>query len=182
MLGFSFTRRQDRRAAADLYAACARASRQPVLFLRLGVPDTLQGRFESLTLHLFPVLHRLMHDPGDDRELATLVSEAFVADMDAAMREMGVGDVTVPKRMKRLYGSFAGRISAYEAGLQGGLEPLAAAIARNVLEGAQEGSDRALARYVRAMVAACREAPLDALRRGEVPLVLPEAPDQEGSA
>ncbi len=53
------------------------AARRPSFYLRCGVPDTLQGRFEMVALHLFPVLHRLMHDPGDDPELARLIAEAW---------------------------------------------------------------------------------------------------------
>ena len=70
----------------------ATAARRPALYLDYGVPDTLQGRFEMVALALFPVLNRLMHEPGDDPELARLVSESFVDDMDAAFREMGVSD------------------------------------------------------------------------------------------
>jgi cytochrome b pre-mRNA-processing protein 3 len=125
MILFKSTRGRERAVAEEVYAACVMASRRPALFLTFGVPDTLQGRFEMLALHLFPLLHRLMHDPGDDPELARLISESFVNDMDAAMREMGVGDVTVPKRMKKLYASFAGRVSAYKTALQGGPEEMA---------------------------------------------------------
>jgi cytochrome b pre-mRNA-processing protein 3 len=151
----------------------------PWLFLTFGVPDTLQGRFEMLSLHLFPLLHRLMHDPGDDPELARLISEAFVNDMDAAMREMGVGDVTVPKRMKKLYASFAGRISAYKTALQGGEEAMAAAVARNVFP--DDAPDRRafdLGRYTLAAVAALRDAPLEGVRRGELPF--PQVPGALG--
>ncbi|MDQ3559203.1 MAG: hypothetical protein M3453_08460, partial [Pseudomonadota bacterium] len=171
---FSSRRRVERQAAARLYGACVGAARNPVLYLAYGVPDTLQGRFEMVTLHLFPVLHRLMQEPGDDPELARLVSESFVADMDSAFREMGVGDVTVPKRMTTLYRSFGGRISAYHAGLESGEEALVAAIARNVFPDSPD--DRrapALARYLRTAVRMLRDAELDRLRRGEAPFPEP---------
>jgi cytochrome b pre-mRNA-processing protein 3 len=146
----------------------------------MGVPDTLQGRFEMVALHLFPLLYRLMHEPGDDPELARLVSESFVADMDAAFREMGVGDLTVPKRMNTLYRSFAGRISAYSGALRDGEGALAAAIDRNVFP--DRSADRQalfLAQHAQAAVAALRAANLDALRRGEAPFPAPPAPHRE---
>ena len=100
MLLFSAKRRGDRDAAERIYAACLTAARRPELYLGYGVPDTLQGRFEMVAFSLFPILNRLMHEPGDDPDLARLVSENFVKDMDAAFREMGLSDTTVPKRMK----------------------------------------------------------------------------------
>lgn len=177
---FSFRKPPDKHApreAADrLYAACVTASRRPALYLAYGIPDTLQGRFEALALHLFPVLYRLMHAPGDDPDLARLVSESFVADMDSAFREMGVGDVTVPKRMHKLYRSFGGRITAYKAALAQGGPALADAIARNVFpDGATPGRAEALAQAVRASVEAIRDAPLADLRDGAPPFPAPAA-------
>jgi cytochrome b pre-mRNA-processing protein 3 len=158
------------RGAERLYRVSVEAARQPELYLSFGVPDTLQGRFEMLALHLFAVLHRLMHNPGDDPEFARRLSECFVADMDGAFREMGVSDLAVPKRMTTLYRSFGGRITAYGAALGEGADALAAAIARNVFP--DEPQDRRasdLADYLRAAVAAMRDADLDRVERGDVP-------------
>ena len=86
-----FSRRAARRAGgggADLCRVPA-AARRPALYLAYGVPDTLQGRFEMVALALFPVLNRLMHEPGDDPDLARLVSESFVEDMDAVVPRDG---------------------------------------------------------------------------------------------
>jgi cytochrome b pre-mRNA-processing protein 3 len=175
MRWFSETRRREREAAERIYAASVAAARRPELFLALGVPDTLQGRFEMVALHLFPVLHRLMHDPGDDPELARLVSERFVADMDAGFREMGVGDLSVPKRMNALYRSFAGRITAYKRGIEDGDEALLDAVARNIFpDGADDAHALALKVHLVAAVGAVRAADLDAVRRGDLPF--PEPP------
>jgi cytochrome b pre-mRNA-processing protein 3 len=132
-----------------------------------------------LALHLFPVLYRLMHVPGDDPALARHLSETFVDDMDAAIREIGVSDVRVPRRMKELYRSFAGRIAAYKAGLEEGEGPLAAAIARNVFpdetsDGRAAKRALALARYLQRAVAAVAGADLDTLRRGSARFAPPE--------
>lgn len=168
MILFSSQRRRGRETAERLYAASMTAAREPALYRDYGVPDTLQGRFEMIALHLFALLHRLMHQPGDDPDLARLVSECFVSDMDAAFREMGVGDVSVPKRMKKLYASFAGRISAYGQALQGGDAALAAAVSRNVFpDGPDDGRALALTRHLESTLAALRAAGLEELRRGE---------------
>jgi cytochrome b pre-mRNA-processing protein 3 len=178
MFGISSSRRAERKAAERIYAAALAAARRPALYLNCGVPDTLQGRFEMVTLHLFPVLRRLMHDPGDDPELARLISEHFVNDMDGAFREMGVGDLSVPKRMKTLYGSFAGRISAYGSAVGEGQASLAEAIGRNIFPDApQDDHAAALAAYLSAAVAAIRAADLAALRGGDVPF--PALPAEE---
>ncbi len=167
---FSKARRSEREAAERVYCAALAAARQPHFYLRCGIPDTLQGRFEMVTLSLFPVLHRLMHDPGDDPALARRVAESLVEHMDDALREVGVSDTRVPKRMKTLYGSFAGRVSAYKQALGEGEEALSAAIARNVFpDGADERHVHALASYLSAAVRAMQAADLDAVRRGSLP-------------
>ena len=175
---FSARRRREREAAGRLYAAAVEAARRPALYTDYGVPDTLQGRFEMIALHLFALTHRLMHEPGDDPELARLVSESFVADMDGAFREMGVSDLAVPRRMKVLYRSFAGRVTAYRAGLGGGEAALGAAVARNVFPDGPDGPGAlGLAKHLQNTVAAMRQADIAALRRGEA--VFPPAMQEE---
>ncbi len=170
MFRLSSHRRAERAAASRIYAAVLLAARRPGLYLSCGVPDTLQGRFEMVTLHLFAVLHRLMHDPGDDPALARLISERFVEDMDGALREMGVGDLSVPKRMRALYGSFAGRVSAYRQALGHQPDGLAAAVARNVFpEGDGDEQAASLAAYLGEAVERVRAADMEGLRRGELP-------------
>jgi cytochrome b pre-mRNA-processing protein 3 len=167
MFGFASARREARAAAARIYEAVLAAARRPPLYLDYGVPDTLQGRFEMVALHLFPVLHRLAEHPGEGAELARLVTERFVEDMDGTLREMGVGDMAVPKRMRTLYESFAGRIAAYSRAHD--QENLAEAIERNVFPDASaSGHSSALARYVTAALTALRAADMAALQRGEL--------------
>ncbi len=181
MLLFSARRRSERDAAARIYAACLAASRRPALYLAYGVPDTLQGRFEMVAIALFPVLNRLMHEPGDDPKLARLVSESFVDDMDAVFREMGVSDPAVPKRMKTLYRSFAGRITAYRQALGAGTDALVEAIARNVFpDGFRDERAIALGEYLKAATAAIAAVEIAALRRGEIPFPEINSPRREG--
>jgi cytochrome b pre-mRNA-processing protein 3 len=181
MFRLPFSRRFERDAAARIYAAALAAARRPALYLDYGVPDTLQGRFEMVALHLFAVLHRLMHEPGDGRDLARMVSERFVDDMDGAFREMGVGDLSVPKRMQKLYSSFAGRITAYERGIVDEGGALADAISRNIFpDGGEARHAAALADYLRAAVRAIRSAELADIRAGT--LAYPPLPQEEGRA
>jgi cytochrome b pre-mRNA-processing protein 3 len=171
---FSRRKRLDRDAAERLYEACVRAARQPEFHRFYGVPDTLQGRFEMVSIHLFAVLNRLMHEPGDDPELARLLAESFVADMDGAFRDMGVGDLRVPKRMTTLYRSFGGRMAAYRSALQNGGEAIVQAVARNVFpDGADPAHALHLAGYLESAAHALMHADLDGLRRGDAPFPAP---------
>ena len=182
MVLFPRKRRNERQAAELIYEACRVAARQPSLYAQGGVPDTLQGRFEMLALMLFPVLNRLMHEPGDDPELARLISEVFVEDMDAVFREMGVSDPTVPKRMQTLYRSFGGRITAYRNALRESEDALNGAVARNVFPATQaDGRSEALASYLKRAVRAIAAVELTALRRGAVPFPVMNGEEGAGS-
>jgi len=169
MLLFSAKRRGERNVAQRIYAACLTAARRPELYLSYGVPDTMQGRFEMVAFSLFPVLNRLMHEPGGDPDLARLVSESFVDDMDATFREMGLSDTAVSKRMKTLYSSFAGRMTAYRQAI-GDERALAGAVARNAFpDESEDERAEALAEYLTDATAAVAAADISVLRRGEIP-------------
>lgn len=103
------------RPAAELYAALVKQSRQPFLYRDFSVPDTLDGRFELILLHLFLVLERLARESATEAEiLSQRLSEAFIADMDRSLREMGVGDVSISRKMKNVTQAFFGRMKAYQ--------------------------------------------------------------------
>jgi cytochrome b pre-mRNA-processing protein 3 len=159
-------RRRERDAADTLYRAVVEASRRPAFYTDFGVPDTMEGRFESLLFHLFPVADRLGSGSDADPEFSRLLAEAFVADMDASLREIGVGDLSVPRRVKSMYGAFGGRIAAY-ASTKDDLAALTAAVQRNVFEdGAPAPEAARLAGYLQEVVAALAEIPVAALKRG----------------
>ncbi|HEX2257610.1 MAG TPA: ubiquinol-cytochrome C chaperone family protein [Afifellaceae bacterium] len=163
---FSPKRRRERDAAEALYRSVSEASRRPILYTDLGVPDTLEGRFESLLLHLFPVVERLRSGEDADPDFSRLVAEAFIADMDATLREMGVGDLAVPRRVKEMYGAFGGRFAAY-AGAKGDHDALAVAVRRNVFDDAAAAPEAVrLASYLQAAVADLASVPVTALKRG----------------
>jgi cytochrome b pre-mRNA-processing protein 3 len=131
---------------ATLYKRVATASRESGLYASLGIPDTVEGRFEALSLHMILTLRALRDLPAPADEVAKDLTDAFFRDMDASLREMGVGDTVVPKRMKKIAESFYGRAHAYDGPLNDSDEAgLAAALGRNAYGGAAPATP--LARY-----------------------------------
>lgn len=106
-----------RRKAVDLYGMVVAAARQPAFYGSGRVSDTPEGRFELIAMHLFLLAERLTREKPAGEELARSLIEAFVLDMDDCMREMGVGDLTVPKRVKRAAAVFYERSGAYRNAL-----------------------------------------------------------------
>ena len=136
-----------------IYGMIVTQAREPIFYRDLGVPDTVNGRFDLLLLHLWLLLRRLRTVQGvtaDATELSQALFDRFCEDLDDNLREMGVGDQTVPKRMRAFGEAFYGRVQAYDQAIEGGGEALAEAICKNILNGT--GLDRAqhLAAYARA--------------------------------
>jgi cytochrome b pre-mRNA-processing protein 3 len=167
-----------------LYSAIVTEARRVDFYASFGVPDTPTARFDMVVLHLALVVRRLRAEaPGDTllpaepgRRPQTLEAriqdlvEFFFGEMDQALREMGVGDVSVPKRMKKLAAAWNGRVRAYDAALAAGDgQALAEAIARNVLTTAKDRSGAAaLAAHVVDIDAALAAQSLDRLLAGHV--------------
>ena len=149
MAGF-FRRRPHERAGFQLYGAAVGAARDPWLYATLGVPDTLDGRFDCVGLHVYLVIRRLNAAGPPGPELAQAVFDAMFADMDINLREMGVGDMSVGKRNRAMWEAFHGRSAAYAAAWDDDAA-LAAAIGRNIWRGQEPpaGSAEALARLAR---------------------------------
>lgn len=149
-------RRQRKQAAENLYRIVVARARAPVFYTELGAVDTPEGRFEMVALHLFVVLRRLQRAAaGGDREAArvgqALFDETF-ADMDRNLRELGVGDLGVGPRIKKMAKGFYGRVAAYEKGLAQGDERLITALRRNLYGGeAAEEDCAAMAAYLRSL-------------------------------
>lgn len=160
---FSFFRKNRRRSAIDaLHDQIAAASRQPQLYLALGIPDTLDGRFESLTLHVILVLRRLRRLPAPADDVAQDLVDALFRQLDRSLRELGVGDFGVPKRMKKLAQAFYDRAGRYDAALDAAEEPaLAEALGRSLFDDPRPA--RALARYALAAEAEMAALDLDTL-------------------
>jgi cytochrome b pre-mRNA-processing protein 3 len=145
-----FKRRNPNAAVVDrLYLAIAAASRAQGFYRDLGVPDTVEGRFDMLTLHVALVLRRLATLPAPADELAQDLVDHTFAHFDSALRELGVSDIGVPKKMKTLASAFYGRAKAYGVALEGGTG-LEASLLRNVFgeAAAMPDAPARLARYV----------------------------------
>jgi cytochrome b pre-mRNA-processing protein 3 len=141
-----------------IYGTIVTQAREPRFYRDLGAPDTVNGRFDLLVLHLWMVLRRLRTADGV-ADVSQALFDRFCDDMDANLRELGVGDLTVPKRMQAFGEAFYGRAAAYDLGLDRGPEPLALALCKNVLDGEAMENARRLATYVGA--ASARLAGLD---------------------
>lgn len=131
-----------------IYGMIVAQAREPAFYSDLGVRDTVNGRFDMLILHLWLVLRRLQ-PVEDGSALSQALFDHFCADMDDNLREMGVGDLTVPKRMQAFGEAFYGRSAAYDMAFEAGEGELAQALSRNVFNGEAVESAKALAGYVR---------------------------------
>jgi cytochrome b pre-mRNA-processing protein 3 len=135
----------DNAAIAALYGRCVAQARRPDFYRALAVPDTIDGRFDLLVLHVFLVMRRL------DADAKQQLFDLMFADMDRNLREMGVGDMGIGKRVKPMIAAFYGRAQAYEKALAETDEALAAALARNLYGKATPSAKalQAMAAYVR---------------------------------
>jgi len=116
MLALLKKKRAYQQEAESLYAAIVAQARRPGFYVDLAVPDTFAGRFDMLTLHLCVVIDRLSAD-ASGRDFNQALFDAAFANMDQTLREIGIGDMGVPKRMKRMMKAFNGRMHAYAAAL-----------------------------------------------------------------
>jgi cytochrome b pre-mRNA-processing protein 3 len=159
-----------RDAAALAYDRVVEQARQPIFFAAYGVPDTLDGRFELICLHAFFYLYRLKTERPRARRLGQYFFDAMFADLDRALREMGTGDLSVGKHVKRMARGFYGRIRAYQDGVGNDDRALRAALERNLYGTLRESAppSGAMARYVRAAVADLAGQPAAELLRGRV--------------
>lgn len=165
----AFRRKPHERAGFALYAAAVAAARDPWFYTALGVPDTLDGRFDLVGLHAALLIHRLQGDAPPGPDLAQAVFDAMFSDMDQNLREIGVADLSVGKRVRAMWEAFHGRARAYAVALDADDEAaLAAALARNVWRGApgNEGAARSLAVYALRQFAALRREGLSDLAAG----------------
>jgi len=180
MILSAFQRGHHNRNIRGLYGGIVAQARSTAFYTHYGVADSVEGRFELIVLHLVLILRRLGGEQapgprGPGRTIGQQLFDIFCRDLDDNLREMGVGDLAVPRRMRSFGEAFYGRQAAYGAALgaadDGELEK---ALARNIF-GMTDADDNAvrLARYTRAAVARLDAAAEDALRAGMV--VFPSA-------
>ncbi len=184
----AFRRSSHNRSIHALYGMIVAQARSPAFYVRYGVPDTVQGRFDLIVLHLVLVLARLSRGneprsglgrnpgPSRGRSLGQELFDVFCRDLDDNLREMGVGDLAVPREMRRLGEAFYGRQAAYCDALAAASDrELETALARNIFEAAGIDARAArLARYARTAAKRLDAAEDDAFIEGKVDFPDPE--------
>ena len=136
-----------------IYGMIVAQAREPLFYRDLAVPDTVNGRFDLLLMHLWLVLRRLKSVTAG-KDLSQALFDHFCNDMDDNLRELGVSDLKVPKRMLAFGEAFYGRTAAYDMALTEGREAFAQALCKNVLNGENIEQARQLAGYAEAVMAA----------------------------
>ncbi len=169
--------RRKEKNAEKLYGAIVAQARLPVFYQEFGIPDTLEGRFVALSLNLFAVLHRLKGEGAQGKALSQELADRFKDDMETVLRELGVSDLRIPKKMRALAASSAALLQAYQAAFESGEGALAQAIAKALpLDGrAAEAAGAPLAHYVWDCVRSFEREPYAALAAGTV-----KFPDMSG--
>jgi cytochrome b pre-mRNA-processing protein 3 len=149
-----------------LYAAIVAAARQQKFYAQWGVPDTIDGRFDMQVLVMYVVLERLAEFGTDSEELRQALTDRFFAAMDAALREVGVGDISVGKKVRKMAEAFFGRAAAYKSAATE--EALREALARNVYVGIDASHALDLARWTLQARDVLKSQTLPALAQGDV--------------
>lgn len=157
-------------AGRALYAAVVDQSRTPALYEVYAAPDTVEGRFEIYTLHVFLLLDRLKRQGPQASDTAQALFDTYVSSLDDALREMGVGDLSVGKKMRKLGEAFYGRVKSYETAFDSLPETdgLKALLTRTVYAETESEAAPQLIDYVVAQRSALAEQPLDRLLAGDV--------------
>jgi cytochrome b pre-mRNA-processing protein 3 len=156
-------------AGRRLYDSAAAQARSPAFYAVMGAPDTVEGRFELYTLHVALVLRRLKGQGSQAAETAQGLFDAYVKALDHGLREMGVGDLSVGKKMRKLGEAFYGRVKNYDEAFAAlpDTVALAAIIGRTILIDQPDAQTAALVGYATTAVAGLDAQPLDALLQGE---------------
>jgi cytochrome b pre-mRNA-processing protein 3 len=148
MLGLFRRENPSRRAANALQDCIAARAREAVFHTRFHVADSIDGRFDLFTLHAFLALDALKEEGAAGKATGEQLANAIFAGFEEALRELGVGDMGVSRRIKAMANAFYGRLAAYQAA--GSEEELSAALLRNLYRGEKARGDeaRVLAHYI----------------------------------
>lgn len=166
--------------ARRLYTGAVERAREPVFYVALKVPDTPDGRFDMIAVHVMLLLRRLRRERDRAAEQAQALFDYMFADLDQNLREMGIGDMSIGKRIKGMVQAFYGRIAAYDAGLDSkDTQRLEDAVRRNVFRKREprDAHVAALADYMRSCDVQLCNVPLEVLLSGRFAFApLPAAP------
>ena len=163
------------RTGFQLYNAAVAMARTPLFYAELGVPDTLDGRFDLVGLYASLLIRRLRALPAPGGAVAQAVFDAMFSDMDINLRELGVSDMRLARNVRAMWEAFHGRATAYEAALASPDEPaLEAALSKNIWRGEESAGAARLAAIVRMQAARVDEAAPDELLSGRFRFLEPE--------
>lgn len=170
MLKRLFKSRPTQVAGQELYARVVAQSRIAGLYTDLGAPDTPEGRFEVYSLHTYLLLERLKGQGPQAADTAQVLFDTYLSGLDHGLRELGVGDLAVGKRMRKLGEAFYGRVQSFEEALAAlpDRAPLEAVLARTVYAKADAAKAPELAAYVLAQREILADQALDLLNAGQV--------------
>jgi cytochrome b pre-mRNA-processing protein 3 len=152
-----------------VYAAIVAQSRQPRFYAEWGVPDTVTGRFDMISLHLALLFRRLRSESAEVKAFSQAVFDLFFKDMDRSLREMGVGDLGIPKRVQKMGNLFYGMLASLNEAVDKADRPaLEAVLSRNVFGGEVSPSLGVFADYVEAEATRLEAQPIDAIVSGRL--------------
>jgi len=166
-------------SVAAIYDTVMRQSRSPELYLEMSVPDTVDGRFDLLAVHMHMVLRRIK-DQGDSAQImGQKLFDAMFRDMDTQLREIGIGDMGIGKRIKKMAQGFYGRMESFDVGLDSEDESiLSAALERNVYRHGLPEHPEALTRlaaYVRAQHGHIESQTIDDIVAGKLSFLMSDS-------
>jgi cytochrome b pre-mRNA-processing protein 3 len=153
-----------------LYEKIVKYARRERFYRDLGVPDTVDGRFEMIVLHLFLVLDRLKQEGQPYEDLQQRLTDAFFKDMDRSLREMGAGDLSVGKKVRKMAEACYGRFKAYKDAMAEGEASLQQALARNVYADTTPDNAAGLAKWMMSARNALQLQPTKTVAAGEFDL------------
>ena len=165
-----FRKKASDSAVHEVYGAIVARSRQPVFYARWSVPDTVTGRFDMISVHLALLFRRLRDQPDETRQFSQAVFDLFFKDMDRSLREMGAGDLAVPKKIQKMGGLFYGTLASLDQALSSEDDTVAAEVLKRNIYGDVPGADPLpLARYVRAQARRLAAQPIGDIMAGRLP-------------
>lgn len=175
-----FQGRRESIAAAEFFSKIVAQARDPAFYRDLGVPDSLDGRFDMVALHVFLVMRRLKGQGAAAAKRSQRLYEVMIDDFEKSLMEMGVGDTGIGRRVKTMARGMAGRIQAYDRALADSDGRHLEVALDNNLYGTVPSVDparlAAMAAYVRREAAALDAQPLEALLAGEIRFGPPPSP------
>jgi cytochrome b pre-mRNA-processing protein 3 len=154
--------------AAKLHAKIVAQARHPDFYRRLGVPDNVDGRFELIVLHAFVIFNKLKEHGEKSQNVSQVIYDVLIKDMEASLRQLGVGDLGVGKRVRIMTEAMRGRIAAYESALNGNQIDLEGAVRRNIFGTTDPSPEcvRQLAFYLRQAKESADKQPIDRILKG----------------